>query len=142
MDHTHRRVTHPRISPCRSLQAQAESAIGPYELHDFSLYYFSRRGYRPAKVAFLACNAWSTAHGGGGSTEYSDADILGWLGVFVQRFFRTSQFKRSAVPNSPKVGSGGSLSPRGDWRAPADNRASPWLEELQAVKAWITRTDE
>ncbi len=132
----------PGVDASRPAQS-TEGVIGPYELHDFSLYYVTRRGYRPAKVAFLACHAWAVKNADGDQpAPYSVEEVLKWLEVFLDRFFRTSQFKRSAVPNSPKVGSGGSLSPRGDWRAPADNRASPWLEELRAVKAWITRTDQ
>ncbi len=100
-----------------------QSVIGPYELQDFNLYYITRFGMRPSKVAFLAWHAWRE--------EYKLAEIKKWLGVFLTRFFETSQFKRSALPNSPKVVSGGSLSPRGDWRAPSDGNARAWLEELQ-----------
>jgi len=100
-----------------------QSVIGPYELQDFNLYYITRFGMRPSKVAFLAWHAWRE--------EYKLAEIKKWLGVFLARFFETSQFKRSALPNSPKVVSGGSLSPRGDWRAPSDGNARAWLEELQ-----------
>jgi NAD+ synthase (glutamine-hydrolysing) len=117
----------------------AESAVGPYELQDFNLYYFSRFGFRPSKVAFLAEHAWS--HAGVGDWpecvalperhEYDLPTIKHWLEVFIVRFFATSQFKRSALPNGPKVGSGGSLSPRGDWRAPSDASAAAWLEELR-----------
>ena len=80
--------------------------IGPYALQDFTLYHVLRFGYAPAKVAFLAWSAWKD--------EYSLTVIKKWLRVFLERFFGTSQFKRSALPNGPKVGSGGSLSPRGD----------------------------
>ena len=106
-----------------------ESVIGPYALQDFHLYYTLRFGYAPSKVAFLAWNAW---RGKGG---YRLAEIRKWLGVFLKRFFQTSQFKRSALPNGPKVGSGGSLSPRGDWRAPSDGNAEAWLAELERVPA-------
>jgi NAD+ synthase (glutamine-hydrolysing) len=117
----------------------SEKAVGPYELHDFFLYYVLRFGYRPSKVAFLAHHAWHDRTQGSWPDlipverrhEYSLPAIKHWLGVFLRRFFETSQFKRSAVPNSPKVGSGGSLSPRGDWRAPSDSRATVWLEELE-----------
>ncbi len=102
--------------------AHSESVVGPYELQDFFLYYILRFGYLPSKVAFLADYAW-------GET-YSLAEIKHWLGVFLERFFHTSQFKRSAIPNAPKVGTGGSLSPRGDWRAPSDSTAAAWLAEL------------
>jgi NAD+ synthase (glutamine-hydrolysing) len=99
--------------------------VGPYELQDFHLYYTLRFGYTPAKVTFLAWTAWGD--------RYRLAEIRRWLGVFLRRFFQTSQFKRSALPNGPKVGSGGSLSPRGDWRAPSDGNATAWLEDLERV---------
>jgi NAD+ synthase (glutamine-hydrolysing) len=120
--------------------ADSESIVGPYELQDFFLYYTVRFGYAPSKVAFLAHHAWH-ARGAGSwpdliphdrRHEYSLADIKHWFEVFLDRFFRTSQFKRSAIPNAPKVGSGGSLSPRGDWRAPSDGSSAPWLAELRA----------
>ncbi len=117
----------------------SESVVGPFELQDFFLYYVLRFGYRPSKVAFLAHHAWCDRSSGRwpdlmpeeGRNEYSLGEIKRWLGVFCERFFQTSQFKRSALPNSPKVGSGGSLSPRGDWRAPSDGSAAVWLNELQ-----------
>jgi NAD+ synthase (glutamine-hydrolysing) len=117
-----------------------EAKIGPYELQDFNLYYISRFGFRPSKVAFLAHHAWSDRSRGPWPdllpaerrNEYDLEAIKRWLEVFVFRFFQTSQFKRSALPNGPKVGSGGSLSPRGDWRAPSDAEATVWLEELRA----------
>ena len=117
----------------------AESIVGPYDLQDFHLYYLSRFGYRPSKVAFLAHHAWSCRDRGtwpksipeGDRREYDLAAIKKWLEVFVQRFFGTSQFKRSALPNGPKVGSGGTLSPRADWRAPSDSGAQAWLDELR-----------
>ncbi len=117
----------------------AESVVGPYELQDFNLYYLSRFGYRPSKVAFLAHQAWSNIEGGewpqstapGDRHAYTLAEIKQWLEVFIVRFFALSQFKRSALPNGPKVGSGGSLSPRSDWRAPSDVSAKVWLEELR-----------
>ena len=118
----------------------SEAVVGPYELQDFNLYYLSRFGYRPSKVAFLAHAAWGDRRAGAwpdtlpeaARREYDLATIRHWLEVFVQRFFQGSQFKRSAMPNGPKVGSGGSLSPRSDWRAPADSPATVWLEELRA----------
>jgi NAD+ synthase (glutamine-hydrolysing) len=118
-----------------------EEKIGPYQLQDFNLYYVSRFGFRPSKVAFLSHNAWSDRTRGAWPDslpeterrEYDLATIKKWLGVFLWRFFKTSQFKRSALPNGPKVGSGGSLSPRGDWRAPSDSEAIVWLEELKNV---------
>jgi NAD+ synthase (glutamine-hydrolysing) len=117
----------------------SESKVGPYELQDFFLYYVLRFGYSPSKVAFLAHHAWHDRDTGpwpdlippDRRNEYALSDIKHWLEVFLDRFFRTSQFKRSAVPNAPKVGSGGSLSPRGDWRAPSDSSATTWLEELR-----------
>lgn len=123
----------------RSRPAQSTQAIiGPYELQDFNLFYITRYGFRPSKVAFLAWNAWSDAARGEWPTglpgderrQYDLATIRRWLEVFLWRFFKTSQFKRSALPNAPKVGSGGSLSPRGDWRAPSDAEADVWLAEL------------
>ncbi len=121
--------------PAQSTQAK----IGPYELQDFHLYYISRFGFRPSKVAFLSHHAWGDRQVGlwpdfisrEGRNEYDLATIKKWLEVFLFRFFQISQFKRSALPNGPKVGSGGSLSPRGDWRAPSDSEATVWLEELR-----------
>jgi NAD+ synthase (glutamine-hydrolysing) len=117
-----------------------EAMIGPYELHDFSLYYTLRFGYPPAKVAFLAYCAWHDARQRGWPDipadqrhQYDIGQIKAHLRTFLYRFFQTSQFKRSALPNAPKVGSGGSLSPRGDWRAPSDNEAAAWLAALDAV---------
>jgi NAD+ synthase (glutamine-hydrolysing) len=120
--------------------ADSESVVGPYELQDFFLYYTMRFGYSPSKVAFLAAHAWGDRNAGSWPdlipderrNEHSLGEIKHWLGVFLDRFFRTSQFKRSAMPNAPKVGSGGSLSPRGDWRAPSDASAVTWLEELRS----------
>jgi len=117
-----------------------EQKIGPYELQDFNLYHVSRYGFRPSKIAYLSYHAWHDRERGDWPAglpgekrnEYDLATIKRWLGVFLWRFFKTSQFKRSCVPNSPKVGSGGSLSPRGDWRAPSDSEATVWLEELRA----------
>ena len=112
--------------------------IGPYELQDFSLYYISRYGFRPSKVAFLALRAWGCKEEGDWPEflpaekrlEYDLFTIRKWLKVFLFRFFKTSQFKRSCLPNGPKVGSGGSLSPRSDWRAPSDSEPEVWLREL------------
>jgi NAD+ synthase (glutamine-hydrolysing) len=121
-------------------EAVSERVLGPFELQDFFLYYVLRFGYRPSKVAFLAEHAWSDRDRGRWPdlipperrNQYTRAEIKHWLGVFLERFFHTSQFKRSALPNAPKVGSGGSLSPRGDWRAPSDATAAAWLEELRS----------
>ncbi|MXY93849.1 MAG: NAD(+) synthase [Caldilineaceae bacterium SB0664_bin_27] len=115
-----------------------EAKIGPYELQDFFLYYISRYGFRPSKVAFLALQAWGDrSHGmwpeflpDHKRNQYDLSEIRKWLELFLFRFFQISQFKRTAVPNGPKVGSGGSLSPRGDWRAPSDSSAAAWLAEL------------
>jgi NAD+ synthase (glutamine-hydrolysing) len=104
---------------------RTEETVGPYELQDFNLYYTLRFGYTPSKVAFLAWHAWKD--------KYDLREIRRWLEVFLRRFFQTSQFKRSALPNGPKVGSGGSLSPRGDWRAPSDGNASAWLADLRTI---------
>ncbi|HVE51338.1 MAG TPA: NAD(+) synthase [Casimicrobiaceae bacterium] len=116
-----------------------QSKIGPYELQDFNLYYITRFGMRPSKVAFLAWHAWHDASRGAwppafpeqAKHAYTIGDIKQWLGVFLYRFFELSQFKRSALPNGPKVVSGGNLSPRGDWRAPSDGNARVWLDELE-----------
>jgi len=121
--------------PAQSTQAK----IGPYELQDFHLYYITRYGFRPSKVAFLAHHAWGDTARGLWSdllpfdkrNAYDLATIKRWLELFLFRFFQISQFKRSAIPNGPKVGSGGSLSPRGDWRAPSDSSATVWLDELR-----------
>ena len=130
----------PHTDEDRDMPAQStEEKIGPYELQDFNLYYITRYGYRPSKVAFLSHCAWSDRTRGAWPdtlpaekhNEYDLATIKKWLDVFLFRFFKLSQFKRSAMPNGPKVGSGGSLSPRGDWRAPSDSEAVVWIEELR-----------
>jgi NAD+ synthase (glutamine-hydrolysing) len=117
-----------------------ESQLGPYDLHDFFLYYTLRFGFAPSKVAYLAHAAWRDAQAGawpeGAHVQrqaYDLASIKRHLRTFVSRFFKTSQFKRSCVPNAPKVGSGGSLSPRGDWRAPSDAEAQVWLADLARI---------
>eukprot|EP01030_Chromulinospumella_sphaerica_P013837 gene13837-13622_t len=121
-------------------EQRTESTIGPYELQDFHLYYVLRFGFRPSKVAFLALTAWQDKTRGRWPdgdhvtrNQYDLPAIKKYLGIFLDRFFRTSQFKRSCVPNAPKVGSGGSLSPRGDWRAPSDGQSVVWMEELHAI---------
>jgi NAD+ synthase (glutamine-hydrolysing) len=119
-------------------EQRSEEVIGPFELQDFFLYYTLRFGYRPSKVAYLAHHAWHDREAGEWPdllpeqrrNEYTLGEIKHWLAVFLQRFFELSQFKRSAMPNAPKVGSGGSLSPRGDWRAPSDSSSAVWLREL------------
>ncbi len=117
-----------------------EDSVGPYNLQDFTLYHVVRRGYRPSKIAFLAMHAWAdAAHGQWppgypeqGRPAYDLATIRHWLTVFVTRFF-ANQFKRSALPNGPKVSDGGTMSPRGDWRMPSDASAAAWLAELERV---------
>ena len=114
-----------------------EQSVGPYALQDFNLYYLTRLGYRPSKIAFLAWNAWHDVDMGdwpanlpaGSQRAFSLKEIRHWLALFLRRFF-TNQFKRSALPNGPKISSGGSLSPRGDWRAPSDGSPDVWLDEL------------
>lgn len=117
-----------------------ESMVGPYDLHDFFLYHVVRFGFAPAKVAYLAHHAWHDPDAGAWPEgehvqrpAYGLGDIKRHLRTFVQRFFATSQFKRSCVPNAPKVGSGGSLSPRGDWRAPSDSEAAVWLADVERI---------
>jgi NAD+ synthase (glutamine-hydrolysing) len=120
-------------------EQRSEDTVGPFELQDFFLYHVLRFGNRPSKVAWLAQQAWGDRTRGAWPdlipvdrrSEYSIEQIEHWLNVFLKRFFQTSQFKRSALPNGPKVGSGGSLSPRGDWRAPSDGNADTWLAELR-----------
>jgi NAD+ synthase (glutamine-hydrolysing) len=119
---------------------KTESIIGPYELQDFNNFYNIRYGYLPTKIAFLAYCTWRDKSRGSWPSipeenrrEYGIAEIKHWLGVYLYRFFKISQFKRSCIPNSPKVGSGGSLSPRGDYRAPSDSEATIWLENLKGI---------
>jgi NAD+ synthase (glutamine-hydrolysing) len=117
----------------------SEAKVGPYVLQDFSLFQVLRYGFRPSKVAFLAWHAWHDAQDGGWPPgfpldkrpAYSLSEIRRWLQVFVQRYYSFSQFKRSALPNGPKVSAGGALSPRGDWRAPSDMSARVWLDEIE-----------
>ncbi len=118
----------------------SESVVGPYELQDFHLYYTLRFGYLPQKVAFLAWHTWRDRTRGtwpdipaAQRAEYSLPEIKRWLRVFLHRFFQLSQYKRSAIPNAPKVGSGGSLSPRSDWRAPSDGEAAAWLAAVDSI---------
>jgi NAD+ synthase (glutamine-hydrolysing) len=119
---------------------RSEAVVGPYELQDFHLYYTLRFGYLPPKVAFLAWHAWHDRKKGNWPDvpedkrqDYTIAEIKRWMAVFLERFFHTSQYKRSAIPNAPKVGSGGSLSPRGDYRAPSDSDAALWLSRLTEI---------
>jgi len=119
---------------------KTEAVVGPYELQDFNIYYTTRLGYLPTKVAFLSYCCWrDRMHGcwpdipAEQRHQYTIGEIKHWLSVFLWRFFQISQFKRSCVPNAPKVGSGGSLSPRGDYRAPSDSEATVWLEQLKRI---------
>jgi len=135
----------PELVPGKSNgnpEQKTESVIGPYELQDFNLYYTLRFGFAPSKVAFLAYTAWKDRDAGDwpegahvARNEYALPAIKHNLGIFLDRFFRTSQFKRSCVPNAPKVGSGGSLSPRGDWRAPSDSESVVWMNDLKNIPA-------
>lgn len=130
----------PELVPGETSQ-RTEETVGPYALQDFNLYYATRYGFAPAKIAFLAWRAWRHAAAGSWPTGIAEKDkvayelstIKHWLGVFVKRFFEGSQFKRSALPNGPKVSSGGSLSPRGDWRAPSDSSADAWMRSLDDI---------
>ncbi|MBV9858494.1 MAG: NAD(+) synthase [Alphaproteobacteria bacterium] len=130
----------PELVPADASGAiqSTESFVGPYALQDFNLYYATRFGFLPSKIAYLAWNAWHDAGRGAWPANIPEnarraftlGEIKRWLGVFLLRFFEQSQFKRSALPNGPKISSGGSLSPRGDWRAPSDAHAAVWLAEL------------
>ncbi|HEX2767688.1 MAG TPA: NAD(+) synthase, partial [Geobacteraceae bacterium] len=119
---------------------RSEEIVGPFELQDFNLYYTLRFGYLPPKVAFLAWCAWRDRMQGvwpgvpeDEQRQYTIGEIKRWLRVFIERFFKYSQFKRSCIANAPKVGSGGSLSPRGDYRAPSDSEATAWLAQLDRI---------
>ncbi|MDR3460717.1 MAG: NAD(+) synthase, partial [Beijerinckiaceae bacterium] len=135
----------PELVPVRPGETpqSTEAVVGPYELQDFNLFYTLRYGFRPSKIAFLAQAAWGDALAGnwppGFPIErrhaYDSGAIFHWLEVFIRRFFGFSQFKRSAMPNGPKVSAGGSLSPRGDWRAPSDGNAEVWLRDLAQARA-------
>ncbi|MDY0827857.1 NAD(+) synthase [Microbacterium sp. BG28] len=120
-----------------------EDAIGPYALHDFTLFHILRYGMRPSKIAYLAEVAFADAEAGLWPAGFPDDEryaydretIVQWLRVFLRRYFGFAQFKRTAIPNGPKVSPAGSLSPRGDWRAPSDGNAAAWLSELDAALA-------
>jgi len=130
----------PELIPAKpgEKMQSTEDSIGPYALHDFTLFHVLRRGYRPSKIAFLALHAWQDESSGEWPAGYPEADntaydlatIKRWEQVFFKRFF-ANQFKRSALPNGPKVVSGGTMSPRGDWRMPSDASAKAWLDELE-----------
>jgi len=119
----------------------SEAKVGPYALQDFTLFHVLRYGFRPSKIAFLAWHAWHDPSAGdwppgfpeGERPSYTLAEIRRWLEEFAHRYFQFSQFKRSAMPNGPKVSAGGSLSPRGDWRAPSDLSARIWLDEIATI---------
>ena len=129
----------PELVPGEEMQS-TESKIGPYALNDFFAHYIIRHGLAPSKILFLAWHAWRDAEHGRwpigypeeAKTAYDLPTIRMWLERFLHRFFVLSQFKRSAIPNGPKVSAGGALSPRGDWRAPSDGTAAAWLAELEA----------
>ncbi len=130
----------PHDDPEAPPRPETEAVIGPYELQDFTLYYTLRFGYPPPKVAFLSYCAWHDPEAGVWPDVpperrhgYNLGQIKANLRIFLDRFFRLSQFKRSAIPNAPKVGSGGSLSPRGDYRAPSDATATAWLCSLDLI---------
>lgn len=135
----------PELVPADSKGAiqSTEDVVGPYALADFALFHTIRYGLKPSKVLFLAIEAWADAKRGDwppniGEAQhvaYTPKEIRKWVRSFLWRFFAVSQFKRTCVPNSPKTTSGGSLSPRGDWRAPSDASASLWLDELDSVTA-------
>jgi NAD+ synthase (glutamine-hydrolysing) len=119
---------------------RTEAIVGPYELQDFNIFYTIRFGYLPTKIAFMAYCAWRDRTQGhwpdvpeAKRNAYTIGEIRHWLEVYLYRFFQISQFKRSCIPNGPKVGSGGSLSPRGDYRAPSDSEAAVWLEDAKRI---------
>jgi NAD+ synthase (glutamine-hydrolysing) len=130
----------PELIPADAAGAvqSTEGQIGPYALHDFFLFHMLRRGLPPSKIAWLAWHAWHDVTQGewparfpeDRKTAYDMATIVKWLEAFLGRFF-ASQYKRSAIPNGPKVSPGGSLSPRGDWRMPSDAVPDAWLAELR-----------
>ncbi len=132
----------PELVPVdgNGVMQSTEKIIGPYELQDFNLFYVTRYGFRPSKIAYLSNHAWSNVDRGSWPEKiqaetrraYTLSEIKRWLEVFLFRFFAISQFKRSVLPNGPKISSGGSLSPRGDWRAPSDGSAQVWIDELRA----------
>jgi NAD+ synthase (glutamine-hydrolysing) len=131
----------PELIPVKAgeVPQSTEKSVGPYELQDFNLFYTLRFGFLPSKIAFLAHHAWRDVDGGSWPPAfpperrraYDVPAIREWLVVFVKRFFGFAQFKRSAMPNGPKVSHGGSLSPRGDWRAPSDGNAVVWLADIE-----------
>lgn len=136
----------PELVPDQGQGVQStQQAIGPYPLQDFTLYHVLRYGFGPEKIAFLQFHAWGDKDAGSWPFGYPEQDrisydlptIIHWMRLFMKRFFATSQFKRSAMPNGPKVVAGGSLSPRGDWRAPSDGTAALWLASLDRLETRI-----
>ena len=133
----------PELVPGEENQQPAQKTeliIGPYELQDFNNFYTTRFGYLPTKIAFIAYCTWRNKKEGiwpdlpeEKKHEYTIGEIKHWLQIYLLRFFKLSQFKRSCIPNSPKVGSGGSLSPRGDYRAPSDSEATVWLKNAKQI---------
>ncbi|MCB8993838.1 MAG: NAD(+) synthase [Nocardioidaceae bacterium] len=132
----------PELVPTKPGQApqRTEDNVGPYSLADFALFHVLRHGASPSKIAFMAMHAWGDATTGDWPAHYPEdwrvshdlATITKWLRVFVERFF-VNQFKRSALPNGPKVSAGGTMSPRGDWRMPSDASAAAWLADLDQI---------
>ncbi len=134
-------ITPELIPTIEGVKPQAtQDTVGPYNLQDFTLFHLLRRGVRPATIAFLALHAWRDAEVGewpagfpvDSRVGYDLAEVRGWLEVFLRRFF-ANQFKRSALPNGPKVSAGGTMSPRGDWRMPSDASVEAWLADLERV---------
>ncbi len=133
----------PELVPGEENQQPAQKTeliIGPYELQDFNNFYTTRFGYLPTKISFIAYCTWRNKKEGiwpdlpeEKKHEYTIGEIKHWLQIYLLRFFKLSQFKRSCIPNSPKVGSGGSLSPRGDYRAPSDSEATVWLKNAEQI---------
>ncbi|MGZ3578034.1 MAG: NAD(+) synthase [Syntrophales bacterium] len=127
---------------------KTESVIGPYDLQDFNNFFITRFGYLPTKVAFMAYCTWKDKTKGQWPdvpkkkrNQYAIGEIKQWLTIYLHRFFKLSQYKRSCIPNGPKVGSGGSLSPRGDYRAPSDSEATVWLENAKNIPERDDKTE-
>jgi NAD+ synthase (glutamine-hydrolysing) len=131
----------PELVPSKAGTTQStEAIIGPYELQDFNLYFTLRFGFPPSRIAFLEWCTWHDRTAGAWPdipqekrNQYDLVQIKNHLRTFMWRFFKLSQFKRSCIPNAPKVGSGGSLSPRGDYRAPSDSEATAWMDDLDLI---------
>jgi len=122
-----------RPGPGGEIRQRSEDLVGPYALHDFFLYHLLRFGFGPHRIARTALAAFEG--------RYALPEIRRWLLVFLRRFF-ANQFKRDCVPNAPKIGSGGSLSPRGDWRMPSDASPAAWLAEAESVPETIAAAPE